>query len=58
MSSSQKYKLIYYNARGRAEIIRFLFAHLEIPYEDKRLTFEEWPSIKQSTFNCFGVISA
>ncbi len=49
MSSSPEYKLIYFHARGRAELIRFLFEHLEIQYEDQRMTFEEWPSIKPGT---------
>lgn len=52
MSSSPKYKLMYYPARGRAELIRFLFAHLEIPYEDVRIPFEEWPKMKPGT-QCF-----
>ncbi|XP_064383128.1 hematopoietic prostaglandin D synthase-like [Halichondria panicea] len=54
MSSSPEYKLIYFHARGRAELIRFLFEHLEIQYEDQRMTFEEWPSIKPDT--PFGIL--
>nr|XP_019596657.1 PREDICTED: hematopoietic prostaglandin D synthase isoform X1 [Rhinolophus sinicus]XP_019596658.1 PREDICTED: hematopoietic prostaglandin D synthase isoform X1 [Rhinolophus sinicus]XP_019596659.1 PREDICTED: hematopoietic prostaglandin D synthase isoform X1 [Rhinolophus sinicus] len=43
------YKLIYFNMRGRAEIIRYIFAYLDIKYEDHRLEQANWPEIK-STF--------
>ncbi|XP_020864075.1 hematopoietic prostaglandin D synthase isoform X2 [Phascolarctos cinereus] len=42
------YKLIYFNMRGRAEIIRYLFAYLDIPYEDHRISQDDWPAVKQS----------
>ncbi|VDO85500.1 unnamed protein product [Heligmosomoides polygyrus] len=40
------YKLIYFNGRGAAEIIRQLFVIAGKEYEDVRLTFEEWPKYK------------
>ncbi len=40
------YKVIYGNAKGRAETIRFIFAQAGVPYEDKRLTGEEWAQLK------------
>ncbi len=43
------YKLIYFDTQGRAEIIRFIFAQAGVPYEDKRLTQEEWQQLKPST---------
>ncbi|XP_051822286.1 hematopoietic prostaglandin D synthase [Antechinus flavipes] len=42
------YKLIYFNMRGRAEIIRYLFAYLEIQYEDHRISQDDWPTVKQT----------
>ncbi|XP_074179552.1 hematopoietic prostaglandin D synthase isoform X3 [Rhinolophus sinicus] len=43
------YKLMYFNMRGRAEIIRYIFAYLDIKYEDHRIEQADWPEIK-STF--------
>ncbi|XP_070265033.1 hematopoietic prostaglandin D synthase isoform X2 [Myotis yumanensis] len=40
------YKLIYFNMRGRAEIIRYIFAYLDIKYEDHRIEQADWPEIK------------
>ena len=43
-----KYKLYYFNFRGRAEVIRLVFAAAGQPYEDVRLTKEEWQKEKPS----------
>ncbi|XP_028638305.1 hematopoietic prostaglandin D synthase isoform X2 [Grammomys surdaster] len=40
------YKLLYFNMRGRAEIIRYIFAYLDIKYEDHRIEQTDWPKIK------------
>ncbi|XP_053887151.1 hematopoietic prostaglandin D synthase isoform X1 [Malaclemys terrapin pileata] len=40
------YKLMYFNLRGRAEIIRYLFAYSGIKYEDHRIEQVDWPKIK------------
>ncbi|XP_007495791.2 hematopoietic prostaglandin D synthase isoform X1 [Monodelphis domestica] len=40
------YKLIYFNMRGRAEIIRYLLAYLGIQYEDHRINQVDWPAVK------------
>uniref|UniRef100_A0A4X1UBQ0 Hematopoietic prostaglandin D synthase n=2 Tax=Sus scrofa TaxID=9823 RepID=A0A4X1UBQ0_PIG len=40
------YKLTYFNMRGRAEIIRYIFAYLDIKYEDHRIEQADWPQIK------------
>ena len=32
--------------RGRAEIIRYIFAYLDIKYEDHRIEQADWPKIK------------
>ncbi|KAI8521903.1 hypothetical protein Bbelb_016570 [Branchiostoma belcheri] len=44
-----KYKLTYFNARGRAEPARLLFVAADVEYEDVRITFEEWPALKETT---------
>ncbi|XP_003703954.2 uncharacterized protein LOC100881165 [Megachile rotundata] len=42
------YKLIYFNARGRAEHIRYIFAYAGIDYVDERISKERWPELKKS----------
>ncbi|CAL8068830.1 unnamed protein product [Calicophoron daubneyi] len=44
-----KYKLVYFNARGRAEPIRLVFAMLGIQFEDHRIERQEWPALKPKT---------
>lgn len=44
-----KYKLVYFDGRGRGEVSRLLFAQAGVAYEDKRLTREEWAEHKKST---------
>ncbi|KAJ8924704.1 hypothetical protein NQ315_000855 [Exocentrus adspersus] len=46
---SPHYKLIYFNARGRAEHIRFIFAYAGVEYEDERIPREKWPEVKKKT---------
>ena len=49
------YKLIYFDARARAELSRFIFAHAGVKYEDKRISYQtEWPEYKPNT--PFGVL--
>ena len=43
------YKLTYFNARGRGEIIRFVFAQAGVKYEDNRIEFGDWPTVKPTT---------
>lgn len=43
------YKLTYFNLKGRAELSRFIFAQAGVKYEDKRVTYEEWPDLKPTT---------
>ncbi|EDV25618.1 S-crystallin 4 [Trichoplax sp. H2] len=48
------YKLTYFNSRGRGEIIRYLFALSDTPYEDLRLSSEEWAKQKAGSKAPFG----
>ena len=43
------YKLVYFNHRGVAEVIRFIFAQAEVTFEDVRVNGEEWLKMKPST---------
>lgn len=41
------YKLYYFNARGRAELIRLIFATGGQKFEDIRFEMNEWPEYKK-----------
>jgi len=42
-----KYKLTYLDGKGRAEVMRFVFAYRNIPYEDVRIPYgPEWNKVK------------
>ena len=43
------YKLYYFQGRGRAELIRWIFIQAGVPYEDIRFTQEEWATFKPKT---------
>ncbi len=46
MPPASNIKLIYLDMQGRAEFTRILLAQAGIPYEDKRLSKEEWEKMK------------
>ena len=41
-----KYKLIYFDVTGRAEMTRLMFAAADVKYEDQRVKFADWPKLK------------
>jgi len=43
------YKLHYFNLRARGELTRWIFAYANQEYEDHRIEFDQWPTIKPST---------
>jgi glutathione S-transferase len=43
------YRLIYFNARGRAELIRYIFAYTGQQYEDFRVSQSDWLHYKPKT---------
>ena len=43
------YRLTYFNARGRAEVSRLIFAAVGQQFEDVRIEMNEWPSFKSQT---------
>merc|ERR1712018_323156 len=43
-----KMKLIYFNARGRAELARLILAQAGEDYIDERIEREDWPRLKPS----------
>ncbi|EFX82688.1 prostaglandin D2 synthase-like protein [Daphnia pulex] len=43
------YKLIYSNARGRADLARLILHCAGVPFEDIHCGHSDWPSIKQDT---------
>ena len=44
------YKLSYFDAMGRAEVARLLFAAAGKEFEDERLAGEKWQAFKPSKF--------
>jgi len=44
-----KYKLVYFDARGAAEPVRWCFAYGGTNYEDVRVKRADWPAMKAST---------
>ena len=47
-----KFKLTYFNGRGRGELSRLILAQAGIDYEDHRIGFDEWKSgLKENKFS-------
>jgi len=44
-----KMKLVYFDLHGRGEIARLCLHAGNIPFEDSRVSFGEWPALKAST---------
>ncbi|XP_066305112.1 hematopoietic prostaglandin D synthase-like [Branchiostoma lanceolatum] len=46
-----KFRLVYFNIRGRAELTRLLFAAADLKYEDQRFDFgsDQWKELKPKT---------
>lgn len=44
------YKLTYFNLMGLGEPIRYLLHYGGINFEDVRVNFEEWPTVKPSEY--------
>ncbi len=42
-------KLWYFPVRGRAEPIRMLLKLCGVPFEDVKVDFEDWPTMKEET---------
>ena len=42
-----KYKLVYFDGRGRAEVARMLFKLAGEEFEDKRIKEDAWPEYKK-----------
>jgi hypothetical protein len=42
----ETYRLTYFDIRGRAEFIRWLFAYSQQPFTDDRINMTDWPVLK------------
>jgi hypothetical protein len=49
-------KLVYFNARGRAELARLILAQAGADYEDKRVERSDWPAYKPSEIYYFSLV--
>jgi len=49
VTMADQYKLTYFNARGAAETIRYIFALAGVDYDDVRIEKDQWPSLKPTT---------
>merc|ERR1711887_107285 len=49
MAGKGNIKLTYFDGRARGEIIRLVFAAGKKNFEDVRITFEQWPAVKETT---------
>ena len=47
-SMPAKYKLTYLNTTGRAEHIRFIFAAAQVPFDDVRVSMDEFRQNRDS----------
>ncbi len=48
-----KYRLYYFDARGRAELSRMLFALAHVEYEDVRVEQDDWKNHKAGMTSFF-----
>jgi len=46
---ANKIKLTYFNLPGRGELSRLILAYGGRPWEDDRISFEQWPELKPKT---------
>lgn len=44
----RKYRLIYFNIRGLAEPIRWMFRLKDVDFEDERIELDQWPEERES----------
>ena len=51
-------KLTYFPAYGRAEPIRMLLNHAKVPFEDKKISFQEFAELKKTKYLEFGQVPA
>ena len=60
-SDDMRCRLVYFDAMGKAEVIRMILAFKNVDFEDERLTFDEWNCLKPGwwiliwNFNMFEV---
>lgn len=43
-----QYKITYFPVRGLAEMSRLILTYAKVPFEDVRVTHEEWAKIKSN----------
>ena len=51
-----KIKLIYFDARGRAEMNRIMLTYGGVEFEDYIIKHEEWEEVKKSVANLYNFL--
>lgn len=49
-SRAPAYKLTYFDGKGRGEVIRMAFVLGGVKFQDERISFQEWPALKESKY--------
>ena len=47
---ANKIKLTYFDGKARGELSRLILAYGGQPWEDDRISFENWPELKPSKY--------
>lgn len=45
--TARKYQLVYFYGRGKAEVLRYMLAYSGEPFEDCRLSLNDWKELKK-----------
>lgn len=47
-TAEAKYRLVYFDTQGRAEVSRWMFAYAAIDFQDIRVQNQDWPTLQKA----------